>query len=302
MEDRIRFRGRYNFRKNGMLYLMLAPFVILFFTFTILPVLFSFFVSFTVYDVLNPPRFVGYENFRRLFLEDAVFIRSIQNTFMIAVFTGPIGYILAFTMAWLINELPRRLRAILTIIFYAPSMSGNAFILFGLLFSNDPFGWLNSFLVSNGIIQEPRLWLSDTSTMMPIVIGVSLWMSLGFGFLSFVAGLQTVDRTQYEAAYVDGISNRWQELWFITLLNMKPQLMFGAVMSITGALGAGALGSALVGFPSPQYATHTMANHLDDFGGIRMEMGYASAIALLLLGLMLGTNKLIQRFLRRVGQ
>ena len=301
MGDLIQIYGRYNFRRNRTLYLMLLPFMIIFFTFTVAPVAFSVFASFTAYDVLNPPRFIGFDNFRRLFVEDDMFLRALQNTFLIAVLTGPTGYMIAFIMAWLINEVPRKLRAVLTIIFYAPSMGGNAFVLFLFLFSNDAFGWANSWLMSIGLINEPRLWLSEPSTMWPILVGISLWMSLGFGFLSFVAGLQTIDRAQYEAAYVDGISNRWQELWFITLPNMKPQLMFGAVMSITGAFGAGAMGSMLFGFPSPHYATHTMVNHLEDFGSIRMEMGYASAIALILLAVMLTANKLVQRFLRKVG-
>lgn len=301
MDDRIKVSGRYDFRKNKNLYFMMLPFLILFFTFTVLPVLFSMFISLTHYNVLQAPQFVGFENFRRLFLEDEIFILSLQNTFVIAIITGPIGYILSFIMAWLINELPRRIRAVLTIVFYAPSMSGNAFLMFLFLFSSDPFGWLNSFLLTNGFIDEAVLWLSDPAWMMPIVIGVSLWMSLGFGFLSFVAGLQTVDKNQYEAAYVDGIANRWQELWYITLPNMRPQLMFGAVMSITAALGVGEITVALTGFPSAQYSTHTMVNHLVDYGSVRMEMGYASAIAVVLLVIMLGCNKLVQLFLRRVG-
>ena len=301
MEDRIRANGKYNFRKNRNLYLMLLPFMTLFFTFTVLPVLFSTVISFTSYDVINPPRFVGFDNYIRLFVEDELFTTSIQNTFMIAIFIGPIGFMLSFTMAWFINELPRKIRAILTIVFYAPSLSGNAFMLFTLLFSNDRFGWLNSFLISRNITDEAILFLSDPTYMMPIVILVSLWMSLGFGFLSFVAGLQTIDRSQFEAAYVDGLANRWQELWYITLPNMRPQLMFGAVLSITASLGVGDISIALMGFPSAQYATHTMANHLLDFGSIRMEMGYASAIAMIMLGMMLGINKLFQKFLRRVG-
>lgn len=280
---------------------MLLPFLILFFTFTVLPVLFSMVVSLTHYDVLNPPRFIGFENYRRMFLDDDLFTLSVQNTFVIALLTGPIGYILSFLMAWLINELTPKVRAVLTIVFYAPSMSGNAFVLFLFLFSSDPFGWLNSLLLSYGLLEEAVLWLQDPNWMMPIVIGVSLWMSLGFGFLSFVAGLQTVDRNQYEAAYVDGISSRWLELWYITLPNMRPQLMFGAVMSITAALGVGEITMILTGFPSAQHATHTMVNHLVDFGSIRMEMGYASSIAVVLLVLMLGCNKLVQLFLRRVG-
>jgi len=300
MEDRIRSNGKYNFRKNRPLYLMILPFMILFFTFTILPVLMATFTSFTHYDVLQPPRFVGLENFRRLFLEDNLFILSIQNTFIMALLIGTIGFILSFFMAWLINELPTKLRAVLTIVFYAPSMATVAFTTFFLFFfAGDPFGYLNSNLLSRGLIDEPILWLQDPDYMIPIVVGTQLLMALGIGFLSFVAGLQTVDKTQYEAGYVDGITNRWQELWFITLPNMKPQLMFASIMTITGTLSLDP--SALMGFPSAQYRTHTIVNHLTDFGSVRMEMGYASAIALILLGMMLGINKLFQMFLRRVG-
>jgi len=282
------------------LYLMLMPFMLLFFTFTILPVILATVSSFTLYDVIQPMRFVGLENFRRLFLEDDLFTLSIQNTFMIAVLVGPIGYVLSFLVAWLINELPRKLRAVLTIVFYAPSMSGNAFILFTILFSSDRFGWANSWLLNNGWINEPILFFEDPRFMMPLVVVIYLWMALGLGFLGFVAGLQTVDKAQYEAGQVDGITNRWQELWFITLPNMKPQLMFGAVMAITAALSIDP--TVLVGFPSAQYATHTMVNHLIDFGSVRMEMGYASSIAIMLLMIMLGCNKLFQMFLRRVGE
>jgi len=300
MDDRIRSNGKYNFRKNAPLYLMLLPFMILFFTFTVLPVAMAMFTSFTHYDVLQPHRFVGLENFRRLFLDDQLFVLSIQNTFTLAVLIGPIGYILAFFMAWLINELPTKLRAVLTIIFYGPSMAAGAFmVFFAFFFSNDPFGYLNSFLISRGFMEEPILWLMDPDYMIFVVVITQLLMSLGIGFLSFVAGLQVVDKTQYEAAYVDGITNRWQELWFVTLPNMKPQLMFGAIMTITGSLSLDP--SALMGFPSAQYRTHTMINHLVDYGSVRMEMGYASAIAVLLLLIMLGVNKLFQMFLRRVG-
>lgn len=302
MEDKIRFNKRNEFMKNKNLYLLMLPFLLFFAIFTILPVMFSVFISFTHYDIIQAPRFIGFDNFRRMFLEDPLFTRAIQNTFVIAVLVGPVGYTLSFLMAWLLNELPPKLRAVFTVIFYTPSMAGGAaWALFLLLFSSDPFGWLNANLMRYGIIHEAVLWLSDTRWMMPIVIGVSLWMSMGVGFLSFVAGLQSVDRTQYEAGYVDGIRSRWQELWFITLPNMRPMLMFGAVISITAALSVGEVTVILTGFPSPQYATHTMLNHLMDYGNVRMEMGYASAIAILMLGLMLGSNKLVQKFLRRLG-
>lgn len=280
---------------------MMLPFMLLFFMFTILPIIISIFFSLTNYNILQFPKFVGFDNYIRLLLEDKVFITAIKNTFVIAVVTGPAGYILAFLMAWLINELKPKVRAVFTIIFYAPSISGNVFLIFAMLFSNDPYGFINAKLMSWGITEGAILWLKDANYMMPVVIIVSLWLSLGFGFLSFIAGLQTIDRAQYEAGQVDGISNRWQELWFITLPNMKPQLMFGAVMSITNALGVGDITAQLMGFPSANYAVHTMVNHLNDYGSIRMEMGYASAIAVLLFALMLGSNGLVQKFLKRVG-
>ncbi len=301
MEDKITANGRYNFKKNKILYLMMLPFMLLFFMFTILPIIISIFFSLTNYNILQFPKFVGFDNYIRLLLEDKVFITAIKNTFVIAVVTGPAGYILAFLMAWLINELKPKVRAVFTIIFYAPSISGNVFLIFAMLFSNDPYGFINAKLMSWGITEGAILWLKDANYMMPVVIIVSLWLSLGFGFLSFIAGLQTIDRAQYEAGQVDGISNRWQELWFITLPNMKPQLMFGAVMSITNALGVGDITAQLMGFPSANYAVHTMVNHLNDYGSIRMEMGYASAIAVLLFALMLGSNGLVQKFLKRVG-
>jgi len=301
MDDKIRLSSRYNFKKNRNLYLLMLPFMTLFFTFTVLPVAFSMVVSLTHYDVLSPPRFIGFDNFRRLFVEDTLFMLSLQNTFVMAIFIGPIGYALSFLIAWLLNELPAKIRAVFTIIFYAPSMSANAFVLFLILFSPDPHGWLNATLMRWGITHEAILWLEDSTWMMPIVIGVSIWLSMGVGFLSFVAGLQTVDKAQYEAGWVDGIRNRWQELWFITLPNMRPMLMFGAVISITAAFSVADVSRVLTNFPSAQYATHTVVLHLTDYGNIRMEMGYASAIAVILLGLMLGVNALFQKFLRRLG-
>lgn len=301
MDDKIRANGRYNFKKNKNLYLMMLPFLLLFFVFVILPVLASMVFSFTDFNLLQFPRFVGFDNYRKLLLNDAIFITAIKNTFVIAVITGPVGYLLSFLMAWLINELPPKIRAVLTIIFYAPSISGNVYLVFTLIFSSDPYGYLNARLLDWGILDTAVLWLQDTRYMLPIVVLVSLWMSLGFGFLSFIAGLQTIDKTQYEAAEVDGITNRWQELWYITLPNMTPQLMFGAVMSITSALGVGDITVALTGFPSTGYAAHTMVNHLNDYGSIRMEMGYASAIAVMLFGVMLLSNRVVQRFIRRVG-
>lgn len=288
-------------KKHWMLYVMMTPFLIFFITFAVYPVLQAIFYSFTDFNVLQSPNFIGVENYKTLFLKDTIFIKAVQNTFIIAVFVGPLGYVLSFLLAWMINELPHWLGTIVTVIFYAPSMAGNSVLIFGLIFSNDSSGYLNGLLLKNGMIKEAILWLSNENYIMPIVILVSLWMSLGVGFLSFVAGIKGVDETQFEAAAIDGIRNRWQELWFITLPNMKPQLMFGAVMSITGSLSVGAVADSLVGFPSPNYASHTIVNHLNDYGLIRMEMGRASAIAVILFFIMIICNLLIQKFLRKVG-
>lgn len=302
MDDKIRISGKSALKRSRNLYLMMLPFLILFFAFTVLPVLTSIIFSFTNFNLLERPDFVGLSNYKKLFLNDSIFTTAVKNTFIIAVITGPIGYMLAFLMAWLINEIPSRVvRAVLTIIFYAPSISGNIYLIFTLIFSGDPYGYLNARLLNWGIIDTPILWLQDPKYMLAVVVIVSLWMSLGFGFLSFIAGLQTIDKTQYEAAQIDGISNRWQELWYITLPNMKPQLMFGAIMSITSSLGVGDITIALMGFPSAQYAAHTIANHLSDYGSIRMEMGYASSIAVVLFAIMLLANILVQKLIKKVG-
>lgn len=289
-------------KRSIPLYIMIAPFMILFAVFVVYPVLKAMWYSFTDYNVLEAANFICLENYRKLFLDDSIFITAIKNTFIIAVLVGPGGYILSYLLAWMINELPHTIGSVLTVIFYAPSMAGSAVIaVFTLIFSNDSNGYLNAALRNLGITQDAILWLSDEKYVIVVVILASLWMSMGVGFLSFVAGIKGVDEAQYEAGSIDGIRNRWQELWYITLPNMKPQLMFGAVMTITSSLSVGDVGNSLIGFPSPNYASHTIVNHLNDYGSIRMEMGYASAIAVVLFFLMIFANMIIQKLLRKVG-
>lgn len=294
-------RKRREIAKNWDAYLFTAPFYLIFFVFTVLPVLISIVLSFTYYNILQPPTFIGLQNYFNLFLNDETFLIAFKNTMLIALITGPIGYLASFLFAWFINELNPKLRAVMVVVFYAPSISGNVYMVWSILFSGDAYGYINAFLMNFGIIHQPVQWLTDPQTMLPVVILVMLWMSLGSGFLAFVAGLQTVDRSMYEAGYVEGIRNRWQELWYITLPSMKPQLLFGAVMSITSSFSAGDVTTALCGFPSTDYAAHTMLNHLNDYGNIRFEMGYACAIATLLFIMMVGCNQIIQRLLRKVG-
>ena len=230
-----------------------------------------------------------------------MFLIAVKNTFLLAAITGPLGYIMAFLFAWFINELPRFVRAFAVMVFYAPTISGQAYLIWSILFSGDAYGYVNGFLLKFGIINEPILWLTDTKYMMNVVIIVVLWMSLGTGFLSFVAGLQGIDASQFEAGYVDGVKNRWQELWYITLPNMKPMLLFGAVMAITQSFGVADVTMALCGYPSTDYAARTVVTHLVDYGTTRFEMGYASAIATVLFVVMILCNKAIQALLSKVG-
>ncbi len=288
-------------KQSKACYLFLAPYAILFTVFYILPVCSSIFFSFTDYNILEPPKFVGIKNYISLILQDDIFLTSIKNTFLIAVITGPLGYIASFIFAWLINELPRWIRTIAIIIFYAPSIAGNVYVIFSVFFRGDAYGYVNALLIDMGIINAPILWFTNPDYMLPICMAVILWMSLGTGFLSFVAGLQGVDNSQFEAGYMDGVKNRWQELWYITLPNMKPMLMFGAVMAITQAFGVCDVTMALCGYPSTDYAARTVVTHLFDYGFTRFEMGYASAIATLLFLIMILCNKAIQSLLRRVG-
>ena len=289
-------------KNNKTAYFMLAPFLLLFIIFTVLPVVLSIFLSITDFNMLQMPSIVGHRNYMRLFLDDEIFILAIQNTLIFACITGPVSYLLALLVAWFINELPPKIRAVVTLVFYAPSISGNAYLIWKTLFSSDSYGWANAVLIKYGIITEPILWFQNADYVMPLCIVVALWTSLGTAFLSFIAGFQTIDRSMYEAAAVDGIKNRWQELWYITLPTMRPQLMFGAVLAITNSFGFGAVVDALCGFPSVDYAAHTIMHHLSDYGGARYEIGYASAIAVILFIIMFSSNILIKKALSKVGE
>jgi len=289
-------------KRNRVAYAMIAPFMILFTIFTVVPVLLSLVFSFTTFNMLEWPDFIFMDNYIRLFLDDDIFIKAVQNTLIFAAVTGPASYILSFLLAWFINELAPKMRALVTLIFYSPSISGAVYLIWSVMFSGDAYGYVNGTLIYLGIISTPIQFFYDAKYIMPLCIVVALWTSLGTAFLSFIAGLQTVDHSLYEAGAVDGVKNRWQELWYITLPTMKPQLMFGAVMSITGSFGFGAIVTALCGFPSTDYAAHTIMHHLEDYGGQRFEVGYASAISTVLFLMMIGANLLVKKILSKVGQ
>jgi multiple sugar transport system permease protein len=297
-------RFRYTLKemnRNKVGYVMIAPFMLVFTLFTVAPVVVSMVISFTDFNLLQAPNFVFLDNYIRLFLDDDIFLIAIKNTFVFAAIVGPAGYLMSFMVAWFINELEPKIRAVVTLIFYAPSISGHVYLIWGTLFSGDSYGWVNGFLLNYNLIDEEIQFFEDADYVMPLCIVVALWMSLGTSFLSFIAGLQGVDRSLYEAGAVDGVRNRWQELWYITLPSMRPQLMFGAIMSITSSFGFGGVVDALCGNPSVDYCAWTIMHHLNDYGGARFEVGYSSAIAVVLFAIMMGANALVKKLISKVG-
>ena len=283
-------------------WMMLAPYLALFIFTTAIPALISIVLSFFHYNMFQDPVFAGLSNFVNLFLNDSVFITSLSNTLVYAVITGLGGYLLSFAVAWIINDLPNKLRAFVTLVFYAPSISGAATAVFGILFSPDGNGYINAWLMKLGIISDPIMWFQDPELALGMVILVQLWLSLGVGFLSFVAGLKNVDRTLYESASLDGVRNRFQELWYITLPCMRPMLLFGAVTQITSAFSGGVLVTQLCGNPSVDYSAHTLLLHASDYAGTRLEMGYAAASSLVLFALITFSYKFCTLLLNRVGK
>ena len=273
-------------KTNKACYAMLLPFMSLFIIFTVVPVVMSLPMGFTNFNMIETPKFVGLSNFYTLFLNDDVFLIAVRNTLIFAIFTGPFSYILSFIIAWLINEMNAFLKTFFTFVFYAPSMTTSVYVTWQLILSGDSYGYLNAVLIDLGILNEPAQWLTDTNYILTVVIIVQLWMSMGAGFLAIRAGFQNIDKSMYEAGAIEGIKNRWQELFYITIPSMGPQLLFAAVIQISASFTVGVVGQNLVGLPSTDYAAHTIMNHATDYGNIRYEMGYASAICFVLFAAM----------------
>ncbi len=278
-------------KTNKACYAMLLPFMSLFIIFTVVPVVMSLPMGFTNFNMIETPKFVGLSNFYTLFLNDDVFLIAVRNTLIFAIFTGPFSYILSFIIAWLINEMNAFLKTFFTFVFYAPSMTTSVYVTWQLILSGDSYGYLNAVLIDLGILNEPAQWLTDTNYILTVVIIVQLWMSMGAGFLAIRAGFQNIDKSMYEAGAIEGIKNRWQELFYITIPSRGPQLLFAAVIQISASFTVGVVGQNLVGLPSTDYAAHTIMNHATDYGNIRYEMGYASAICFVLFAAMLLANK-----------
>ncbi|PWV92093.1 carbohydrate ABC transporter membrane protein 1 (CUT1 family) [Paenibacillus cellulosilyticus] len=286
-------------KRDRVSWMFLAPFLILFFVFTVLPVLTSIGMSFTYYNMMEPPKFIGLSNYKLLFVDDDIFLKAVGITLKFAFITGPVGYAMSFILAWLISQIPIKYRFFYTLCFYTPSItSATAMAVVWLyLFAGDRKGLLNYYAMKLGIIDEPYLFLQNIHSIVPVIIIVSLWMSMGVGFLAFLAGLQNVPKDLYEAGSIDGIRFRWQQLFYITIPAVKPQLLFGAVLQIVSSLTVFDVSLQLVGLPSPLYAGHTIMTHMYDYAFIKFEMGYAAAIAVVLFAMMIGINRLIFKWL-----
>ena len=301
-----RLQGRKNiapegsFREQFPMFVMFAPFMIFFVLFTIIPIFSSIFFSLTSYDMISAPSFVGLDNYKRLIANDPDFMVTVKNTFIFAVVSGPLGFLLAFLLAWLVNEFTPGIRAILSFMFYAPSLVGNAYFIWQVAFSGDSYGYINSLLLSIGVITEPIVWLKNATYLMPIIIIVQLWQSMGVSFLANISGLQNVSRDMYEAGAIDGIRNRWQELRYITLPSMSHMLLFSAVMQIQSSFSVSAIAVTLAGYPSKSNAVDTIVSLMQDMATVRYELGYASAIAVVLFIMMVTTRLIVGKVLSTV--
>lgn len=277
-------------------YLFIMPFMLCFIAFILIPVVAAVVLSFTYFNAIQAPTFIGWKNFQYLISQDLLFLKyALPNTFKFAVIVGPGGYIASFILAWLICQLPAKSRKWIALAMYTPSLTaGIAMSIVWLpLLSGDRIGYLNSILLELGILDEPKLWVTDKAYLMNSMMVVTLWSSMGVGFLAMLAGILNVNPELYEAGRIDGMSSRLQEIWYITIPSMKPQMLFGAVMAIVSTFKAGAIGVELSGQnPTPQYAGHLIINHIDDYGFIRFEMGYAACVSVLLLIIMYLSNKL----------
>lgn len=294
--------NKWSKKDKVVLGLMLSPFLLLFVLFTVIPVASSVILSFFNYDMLNPPKFNGILNYYRMIVQDDVFIISLKNTLVFAVITGPIGFFLSFVLAWMINEFGPKARTLLSFIFYSPALIGNGYLIWQVMFSGDSYGYVNSLLLSLNIISDPIQWFNDARYAMTLVMIVQLWMSMGVAFLANIAGLQNINNALYEAGAIDGIRNRWMELWYITLPTMKSILLFSAVMQIQATFSIGTVAVTLTGFPSVNYSTQTIVTHLSDIAFTRFEMGYAAAISVFLFALMAITRVLIGKLLDSTGK
>ena len=283
----IPLKRKTNPEQQKIAYLFVLPYIVMFSIFIIIPVVAAIYLSFTYFDTVRIPTWIGFENYIMILTNDDVFMQNvIPNTLTYAVIVGPGGYLLSFVLAWMLAQIPHRLRTVLALIIYSPSLTAGVTmgVVWRVFFAGDNTGYLNSFLINLGLIAEPIIWLQSQQFLLTIMIVVTLWSSMGVGFLAMLAGILNVNTELYEAGYIDGIRNKFQEVIYITIPTIKPQMLFGAVMAIVGTFASSGIGFALSGSnPTPQYAGQLIVNHIEFFGFNKYEMGYAAALSVILL-------------------
>lgn len=289
-------KGLWKRGKTG--YAFMLPFLVLYLLFTIIPIVIGFVLSFTNYSVLEAPELVGLTNYQQLIFDDDVFLIALKNTLVFSVIMGPVGFILSFLLAWVINNLKGK--SFFALAVYTPSIASGVAMstIWGYFFSPDRYGLINNFLMELGIIVNPVIWNQDPNTILPVVIIISVWMGMGTGFLAFMAGFQNISKEMLEAGRIDGLGNAVQELWYIIIPQMKPQLLFGAIMAIVNSFGVFDVAVQFAGMPSPNYAAHTIVAHLYDYAFIRFQMGYGSAVAMVLFAITFFLGKIIMKLLK----
>lgn len=278
-------------------YLFLAPALIIIGVFILYPTAAVLFYSFTDYDIVRPPQWVGLRNFIELF-QDPIFYKALLNSFIYLLVT-PTLIILSIILAIAVNRPLRGINAFRAL-YYVPVISGTIAVGIAWRWLFDYNGGLvNGLLLSTGILKEPVQWLADPAFTLPIAMLLTVWIGLGYYMMVFLAGLQNIPEELYDAAVIDGC-NGIQKHWYVTLPGLRPQIVFVAVISslaaievfneifvITGGLG-GILNSGV-----------TLVFYLWRQAFRLQHAGYASAIAIVLLAITLVFSILNVRLMER---
>lgn len=275
------------FFDHHSIFFLQLPFLSLFVVFIIIPVIVAIGLSFTDFNSIERPNVVGLDNYVNILTDDAIFMEhALPNTIQFSIIVGVGGYFLSFFLAWSLAQISKLPRTIMAIILYLPSMTSGVMLstVWQVIFAGDKVGYLNSILLKLDVIQKPIIWLSDSKYLLLIMIVVSLWSSMGVGFLAMMAGILNVNKELYEAAYIDGVKNRFQEILYVTIPAIRPFMMFGAVMAIVNTFQNGSIGVMLSGTnPTPGYAGQLLVTHAEEYAFIRYEMGYGAALSVIIL-------------------
>lgn len=277
---------------------MISPAVILLLLFMVIPVGLTLGLSLTNARLIspNPPRFVGLDNFSRAFLEDPTFIRSLLNTFGFAGAVVPIQAALALALAVLINRRIRGITAFRTMLFL-PVVTSMVVVSIVWSFLYRENGLVNSTLdLLTGGLFTGLAWLQDPSTAMPAIIVLSVWQGVGFQMIIWLAGLQTIDQSLYEAARVDG-ATAWQQFANVTWPGLRPTAVFVLVTITIAALGLFVQVDVMTS-GGPRDATSSIIYHAVQKGFREQQIGYGAAISLVFFVLVLAIS-LVQRRLTR---